>query len=341
MKQIIPQGAIAPDPDSSNSQVPSPEINPETNPETSSDIIHLYIRGNYRQDIFFDKVDCVNAWNRIWLSANATGIEIFAVEILSNHLHICIRVHNRTTGDWTKPGGPALSKFVHHLRMSLSLFFNHRYDVHGSLGSRRYGSTPVVAIDEDGGDDLCDLIRYIIRNVTHHKVTDNYREWQFSTFGFAFDIIDTSDCYTGGNIPDNLRKAYFPSSCIIPQDWTISRDGIIIPPQGIFPKEDIEKLFFSKSFYLKACDTPTRRERASEGEKNERMLEFVPVKRISDQEIIDFIGNHSLIPIISMNNKQIKEAIKTIKAEMTKVSLRQLARIFHIPASTIGFWLKK
>lgn len=335
MKQNNPMGDISPSEDGKTSQIQTPE--------TEFQIIHIFIRGNYRQDIFFDEVDRINAWNRLWLSAKATKTEIIAAQLLSNHFHLCIRVRGSKNDEshCTKPGGPAVSNFIHFLRMSLSLYFNRRHNVHGSLGSRRYGSAAVRTIDEDGGEDLRDLIRYIIRNVTHHKVTQNYKKWRYSTFGYVFDITDTNKTFTGSNIPDNLRKAYFPATCTIPEDWSILPNGMIIPPQSVFPRDYIEKIFFSKTFYLKACDTPTRRESAMEGEKNERLLEYRQAYKTSDQQIIDFIGSHSLIPIVSMNSDQIKEAVKTIKKELPKVHLRQLSRIFHIPVSTIAFWLSR
>ena len=49
---------------------------------------HLYLRGNFQQEMFFDKVDMINVWNRLWLSAEATGTQILSAEILNNHFHL-------------------------------------------------------------------------------------------------------------------------------------------------------------------------------------------------------------------------------------------------------------
>lgn len=306
------------------------------------ELIHFYIRGNYRQDVFFDTVDFICAWNRLWLSAKATGVEILAAQILSNHLHLCLRVHRKESPEsWTRPGGPALSKFSHHLRMSLSLYFNYRYDVHGSLGARRYGKGRVISVDEDGGDDLRDLIRYILRNVTHHKITDDYGNWPYSSYRLVYGLNGNDKIYRGKDIPTNLLKAYLPSTYVLSDDLAMTADGLIVPSDDIFPKGDIEKLFISKAYYMKMCATCARREGSIEGEKNERMLEYEPRKAVSDQEIIDYIAEHSLVPIASMNKAQIKLAIKEIIRVWPKVNLRQLSRIFHAPVSSIHYWTSK
>lgn len=308
------------------------------------EIVHLYIRGNYRQDIFFDLVDFVNAWNRIWLSAEAAFVEILAVQILSNHLHICLRF--RPPKGHPNPKvleDQWLSNFVHHLRMSLSYYFNRRYDVHGSLGSRRYGSALVIDIEEDGGEDLRDLIRYILRNVTHHKITEDYRNWRYSTFKNIFGLADETSYLRGAEIPENLLKAYIPHSRNVPRDWAMTPEGLIIPPEELFPRAELERLFGSREAYLEACDTPTRREFERDAERHERRLNSAERNdgAVKDQTIIDYITDKSLVPIVSMTREQRAFAVKTIKKAFPAASIRQLSRIFHTPSSTIVFWLAR
>lgn len=298
------------------------------------DIKHLFIRGNYRGDIFFDKVDLINAWNRIWLSAEACGVIILAVEILTNHLHICAKSCTNTVGPW-------MCNYMHHLRMSLSLYFNYKYKVHGSLGSRRYGRANVVDPQDDGGEDLKDLIRYIIRNVTHHNITEQYQNWPYSTYGFLFDLKDKTNFITGKDIPEALKRAYLPASCIFPLQWSMTEDGLIVPPDNLFPRQELESLFNNKAYYLKCCGMITKRE--GEGESNERLLctPHRPTQRITDQEIIDVVNAKSLVPVVTMSREQRKAAIKTIHKDCPNASLRQLERIFAIPYRTICYLLGK
>jgi len=304
-------------------------------PSKFPEIKHIYIRGNYRQDLFYDKVDNINAWNRIWLSAKVAGVEILAVEILSNHIHICIRIRTAVGHLW-------VSEFIHHLRMSLSWYFNHRYDVHGSFGSRKYGCGKVEEITVDNGEDLKDLIRYIIRNVKHHGVTEEYQKWPFSTFRHVFGLFDESDIYQRDCIPNNLLKAYLPASCKLPKNWTMTKEGMIVPPPDVFPRKDIETLFRDVRTYLKECNTATSREKECEGEEQERRLGCgTSSSRITDQEIIDFIGLRTSTPIVSMDRQQLVNQIHATHKAFPQVSLRQLSRIFQVPAGTIYYWVSK
>lgn len=260
-----------------------------------------------------------------------------AIEILSNHLHLCVRIRTVVGHLW-------VSEFIHHLRMSLSWYFNHRYDVHGSLGSRKYGCGKVEETSVDNGEDLKDLIRYIIRNVTHHGITESYHKWSYSTFRHIFDLFDESEIYQRSCIPENLLKAYLPASCTLSKSWTMTKDGLIVPPPDVFPRKDIETLFHDVRTYLKECNTATNREKESEGEEQERRLgcnSTSSSSRITDQEIIDFVSLRTSTPIISMDRRQRQDQIHTIFKAFPQASLRQLSRIFQIPAGTIYYWISK
>jgi len=301
------------------------------------EIKHIYIRGNYRQDLFYDKIDYINAWNRIWLSAKATGVEILAIEILSNHLHVCVQIRTVVGHLW-------VSEFIHHLRMSLSWYVNHRYDVHGSLGSRRYGCGKVAEITVDNGEDLKDLIRYIIRNVKHHGITEYYHKWPYSTFRHIFDLFDESETFQQEGIPANLLKAYLPASCKFPKNWLMTKDGLIVPPPEIFPREDIEALFKDVRTYLKECSQVTSREKESEAETQERRLgcnRASSSSRVTDQEIIDYVSLKTSTPIISMDRQQRLNQIYNILKAFPEAGLRQVSRIMQIPTGTIRYWISK
>lgn len=325
MQNSIKQGVNSPNKSS---------VSGAKNQETT-EFVHVYIRGNYRQDIFFDKVDYINAWNRLWLSAFATGVEIFAAEFLSNHLHLCIKVVKKYCA---RVGGLQLSNFIHHFRMSLSAYFNRRYNVHGSLGSRRYGAGHVIDIEIDGGEDLRDLIRYILRNVTHHGIEKNYSAWPFSTYSFVFGLFEKQTARFE-DIPEKVQRAFTPSSALVPKDWLMTKEGMIIPPEKVFRCQEIESIFINRNYYINACSIPSRRETNKKDESNERLVGRKLSVSITDQDIIDYVGQHSLIPIVSMTKGQIKDAVLAILKEFPKASTRQLSRILHVPASTVGYWI--
>lgn len=294
-------------------------------------ITHLYLRGNFREEIFFDRVDFINAWNRLWISAFGTGVMVLSVELLSNHLHIVLL----TEGDDMK----RVSEFIHYFRMSLSQYFNRRHMVSGSLGSRRFGRGHVCDPEIDGGEDLRDVIAYNLRNVTHHGVTKDYAGWDFSTYGHVFGISRESACYTMATIPSNLRRAYFPLNRQPPESWGVTKDGRIIPPDSVFPRTYIESLFGSREAYEKFCAQPTRRE--AEGDLHEHRLSLEPpVRSVTDQEVLVFVSQICHIPIPQMCREQKIAVIKAVSEALHGTYVRQLSRIFGVPVSTVSYWLK-
>lgn len=304
-------------------------------------IKHIFIRGNYREDIFFDKVDMINAWNRIWLCAYATGVKLMEVNIMSNHFHIEGVFEEETSECCTHVGSPRVCDFIHYLRMSLSYYFNYRHDVHGSLGSRRYGKADVIPIEEDKGADAKDLACYIIRNTLHHGILNNYKEWPYSTYRFVYDLFDYSNCYTTDTLPDNLRAAYFPKTVKLPKNWLFTKEGMIVPDDSVFLRSFIERLFGSKQEYEKMCETVTRRE--LEGENHERLLgkeTFKKREKTNDLEIIEFVSSITPVPIVKMSLDHKRTLIMLVHKQFLTVSLRQLSRIFSVPFGTIKYWLK-
>jgi len=298
-------------------------------------IKHLYVRGNYREDLLFDQIDMINAWNRIWLSALATDTKIMAVEILSNHFHICAYFDDNDEG--SNP-----SSFMHYLRMSLSQYFNHRHKVQGSFGSRRYGIGHVSDPIDDHGEDLRDLICYIHRNVRHHNVFHDYANWQFSTFSCFFGNFENpQNCFTNSNLPKSLLWAYFPKMRKIPDGVSITPKGMIVPPEKVLMRQYVQDLFGTKEKYFMVSETTTMRE--SGGERHENHLTSTKNKEcnVTDNMISDFIKNNMNILPVEMSREVRYKAILLAKNSFPKVSSTQLSRVFGIPYGTIKRLLRK
>lgn len=300
-------------------------------------IRHIYLRGNYREDIFFDEIDMTSAWNRIWIAANITDTQILAVQLLSNHFHICARFDCETEYE----ADARVSDFIHFLRMSLSQYFNRRYDLHGSLGCRRYGKGHILDPQVDNGIDLSDVIRYILRNVTHHGITPNFEDWKYSTFRCLYDQFAEPDkCYTLHTAPKSLVRTILPYRRI-PDGWLLRKDGMIVPPSIIFPKKELEKFFGNRTLYYQACNTKTRRE--NDGEKHERLLgaKRFSSNKISDHDISEFILNLFHLSPVKMARTQRREAVRKVHLAFPEVKVTQLSRILSIPPSTLKYWIKK
>jgi len=287
---------------------------------------HLYLRGNFKQDMFFDIVDKINVWNRIWLSAKAAGIQIISVIILNNHLHL----------NGIFPTDAHRTNFKHHFRLSITQYHNRRYQVHGTLGTRTLKHGIVKDLD-----DLKDCICYHIRNILHHGISSNYLDYPFSTARFVFDLATDAQkgTYTSHNIPDNLARAYLPLREQLPEGWQMTAQGLIVPPPEIFPRGFIEAIFTNRETYLETLTKPTARECDNQDEVSTYASHSRKMPT-PDEQIVEFIKENTRIPIPSMNPNQKMEAICQILKEYPKANLRLLTRIFGIPYSTLRYRIK-
>lgn len=289
---------------------------------------HLYLRGNHQQDMFHDKVDKINVWNRLWLSAKATKVEILSVEILDGHLHLSVGLRYETQD----------SEFMHHFRLSITQYYNRRYGLSGMLGTRKFGRAILHDVD-----DLIDCICYHIRNVLHHGISSKYLDYQFSTARYVFGLVTKKQrgCYTRETLPENLSRAYFPARERLPEGWTVTSEGMIIPPTEVFRSDILEELFDgSREKYLETLTHRTTRE-ANDIEGPCTKRESLAHVQTPDETVVEFVKERLKIPIPEMNSTKKIEAITIVIKEFPKISYRTLARIFGIPASTICYYVKK
>lgn len=287
---------------------------------------HLYLKGNHGLDMFHDKVDKINVWNRLWLSAYATGTQIVSAEILDSHLHTNVLLKTETQD----------TDFMHYFRLSITQYYNQRYGQKGMLGTRRFGRGILKNIE-----DLKDCICYHIRNVLHHGITSNYMDYPYSTARFVFDLSSNSQqgLYTISTLPQNMAKAYLPARAKLPESWLMTKDGMIVPPPDVFRADIVEALFESHEQYLEALVNPTYRESSDSDEPCTAASHSRNVQSL-DEKVFKFVQESARTPLQSMNLSQKLEAILLVREEYPKVSLRTLSRIFGIPATTLHYRLK-
>lgn len=288
---------------------------------------HLYLRGNFQQDMFFDKVDMINVWNRMWLSAYATGILILSAVILNNHFHItCIfRDEDQRT------------RFKRHFRLSITQYHNRRYQVKGTLGTRT-----LKHADLKDEEDLKDCICYHIRNVLHHGITSNYLDYPYSTARFVFDLAsaDQLGFYTSDTLPDNLARAYLPAREKLPKGWMMTREGLIVPPTTVFRADIVEKIFNgTREDYLEALTHRTTREAGDTGPEDGFRTNANDA-RLYDEQLAEFVKENCRVPIPSMSEGQKMAAIYQILEQFPKANRRLLSRLFGIPPTTLDYRIK-
>ena len=288
---------------------------------------HLYLRGNFQQDMFFDKVDMINVWNRLWLSAYATGILILSAVILNNHFHITCIFHDEDQR----------TRFKRHFRLSITQYHNRRYQVKGTLGTRT-----LKHADLKDKEDLKDCICYHIRNVLHHGITNNYLDYPYSTARYAFDLATENQqgFYTSKTLPDNLARAYLPAREKLQKGWMMTREGLIVPPTTVFRADIVEKIFDgTREDYLEALTHRTTREAGDTGPEDGFHTDAND-SRLYDEQLSEFVKENCRIPIPSMSEGQKMEAIYQILEQFPKANRRLLSRLFGIPPTTLDYRIK-
>lgn len=113
-----------------------------------SEIYHIIIRGNNKQNIFCDNQDYNFILNRIKKYSKQLEIKVFAYCLMSNHVHILIGNANKN-----------MSKFMLKLNTSYSRYFNLKYERSGHLFQGRYLSQPI-----ENEASFKNVIRYILQN---------------------------------------------------------------------------------------------------------------------------------------------------------------------------------
>ena len=291
---------------------------------------HLYLRGNFQMDMFYDKVDMINVWNRLWLSAAATGARILSAEILNNHLHLAGIFQSEEQR----------TNFKHHFRLSVTQYHNRRYGVNGTLGTRRFKH---AALKDD--EDIKDCICYHIRNVLHHGITSDYLGYTYSTARFAFGLAsaDQQGYYSRETLPENLSQAYLPTRERLPKGWMTTREGMIVPPESVFCKEIVEELFYnSRETYLEALSHRTRREAGDTSNDDGFGTDASDscAYQTLDEQVVEFVKENCRIPIPAMNESQKMIAIYQVLDNFPKANMRLLSRLFGIPPSTLCYRMK-
>ena len=87
----------------------------------------------------------------------------------------------------------------------------------------------------------------------HHGITSNYLDYPYSTVRYVFGLASANQkgCYTHETLPLNLAHAYLPAREQLPKGWMMTREGLIVPPVGVFRAQIIEDIFKgSREAYL-------------------------------------------------------------------------------------------
>ena len=127
-------------------------------------LYHVIIRGNARQDIFFDKKDRYRFYLFVQEGVERFGHRVLAFCLMTNHVHIAIQV-----------GDVPLSRIMQNLTFRYTRWVNWRLNRSGHLFQGRY-----KAIICDRDKYLLALVRYIHLNPVRAKLTTRPERYAYS-----------------------------------------------------------------------------------------------------------------------------------------------------------------
>ena len=127
---------------------------------SQSDVYHIIIRGNDKQNIFYDDDDRFLFKDRLKESKEKFKYQIYSYCLMSNHVHLLIRVNKEF-----------LSKVMQSLVMRYSIYFNKKYNRVGHVFQDRYFSKKV-----EEPNYFLTVCKYIHRNPEKAGIekTENY-----------------------------------------------------------------------------------------------------------------------------------------------------------------------
>jgi putative transposase len=160
---------------------------------------HLIQRGNNRQPIFLDEVDCARYLDDLADLARAHDLAIHAYVLMANHAHLLA----------TPAGDDTLGRLMQALGRRYVRWFNARHRRTGTLWEGRYRST-VVESDRY----LLACMRYIELNPVRAGLVEEPGAYRWSSYrhqvGLRADPLVTEHAaYWGlGNTPFERQVAY-------------------------------------------------------------------------------------------------------------------------------------
>ena len=152
--------------------------------KSESGIYHVMLRGINQQVIFEDAEDYIKFKETIAKYKTVSGYKVFAYCLMSNHIHILLKVEKEE-----------LNLIIKRIAGSYAYWYNWKYYRKGHLFQDRYKSEPI-------DDDIYFLtvLRYIHQNPTKVNIVENIDEYKYSSYNDYMiennDLIDIEYAYT-------------------------------------------------------------------------------------------------------------------------------------------------
>jgi REP element-mobilizing transposase RayT len=128
---------------------------------------HVIVRGNQRQDIFFDDKDRQEYLQRVKRYKDELAFMLYAYVLMANHVHLLIETPSVT-----------ISKIMQRINLTYTQYFNKKYEKVGHLFQGRYKS---FLCDRD--EYLLSLVRYIHLNPVRANLVKEPQRYRWSSHG--------------------------------------------------------------------------------------------------------------------------------------------------------------
>lgn len=138
---------------------------------------HIILRGINRQDIFFDNQDYYKFIKEMKNTKEKYHYNLYSYVLMPNHVHLEIKDNKNE-----------LSKIMHRLLVSYSIYFNKKYERVGHVFQDRFLSKPV-----ENTEYLLNLMRYIHQNPIKAQISkiENYKWSSYREYVYNNGITDT------------------------------------------------------------------------------------------------------------------------------------------------------
>ena len=131
-----------------------------------TNIYHIMIRGNRKQDIFLEDEDRFRFIKILKKVKQKGEYELYAFCLMSNHVHLLIKEKNEQ-----------LSRIMKRINISYVNYFNQKYQQIGHLFQDRFKSEPI-----ESEDYLLAVLSYIHNNPLNAFIVNNLEGYPWSSY---------------------------------------------------------------------------------------------------------------------------------------------------------------
>ena len=128
---------------------------------------HILTRGNNGQAVFHHDADCQRYLKFLSAYTREYQLKVYHYALMPNHIHLVLEVAD----------GPSLSKAMHGLNLSYSLYYRKRYKYLGHLWQGRFKN---LFIDRE--NYLLECGRYVELNPVRANLARDPREYAWSSY---------------------------------------------------------------------------------------------------------------------------------------------------------------